>query len=251
MLALLLPLLLAAAPFEGGATLPAPLGRIGDVVEAPSSGGYPPEEKVLLATLPGCGREQALHLSRFLSGVALAGGQIQQWLEGVGDGAPQGLSKKLFGKTSRLIEAVRKAAQARPGEGGVCEKPVPAEEGWRLSLTEAPPKLCKNDASALDDHWFVVGTRPSKKSIAAVILVRPSHERAADRCRPRLSAVLFDADGVARLRYHADYGGELSAELLGDRCQAVSFTFAPKLSAFEAAFRRGGRGCTGAVKKQQ
>ena len=65
--------------------------------------------------------------------------------------------------------------------------------------------------------------------------LQPAPEDAADRCRPRLSAALFDASGKVRFRYHADFAGAVSAELIGDGCRGVAFTYDAAAAEFRPA----------------
>ena len=78
---------------------------------------------------------------------------------------------------------------------------------------------------------------------AALVWVSGAPEGAKDACRPRLSVSFHDARGRARLRYHADFGGALSVELLGDRCQMVRLTFDAASNHFQPSLEPGGHGC--------
>ena len=230
--------------------IPAPLGRIGDVVEPRPAGGLPGDElAVELAGFPGCTRRQLAYLSRFLlMGAAGAGEQIQHWL----DGQPR-LQKRLFGGKRRLAEAVDRARTGSFHEGRACrmEAGVGADvvlaRGATLTIDEAPPALCKLERgpAAQGGAWlFTAGPpgRVTRRDFTGAVWLAPA-TLASEGCRPRLSAALFDAGGTARLRYHADFGGELRAELLGDACRLVDFRFDPSSRAFVAteSFRKGCR----------
>lgn len=239
MVALVFSVLVAAAPAWDYTPLRAPLGFVGDVVGPPPSGGVEGGEKAVTLQLPGCDRPQTINLSRFLSGASLAGSQLQAWLESKGPGAPEKLEERLFGKHHRLVETLAKAARARPAEQGACTESSLAK-GFALLLTRAPVS-CKPAKGPLGTYWFVDADHP--RQVSAAIHIAAADEKAPDRCRPRLSAVLFDTKGIARLRYHADFGGVLEAELLGHRCQAAAFVFEPQTNAFRATPRSVGPGC--------
>ena len=76
---------------------------------------------------------------------------------------------------------------------------------------------------------------------AALVRWGPSAGKGADRCLPRLVAVLFDKKGAARIRYDADFGAAAGGALLGDaKCQ-ISFAF----DAANEVFHPSRRGCKG------
>ncbi|MHB8879078.1 MAG: hypothetical protein ACYC8T_35710 [Myxococcaceae bacterium] len=232
--------LLTAAPDAGKAEVEgplAPLGRVGDVIEEPRQGGYPANEQVLVTTFEGCPREQAVNLSRFVSGVAEAGAQLQAWLEGKGPKAPRGVEQKLFKGKKRLLEAVRRAWQSTPVQGLACPLPLLAD-GWKLGVDKAP-KPCPLDAGTGPQPLHLFGlVGKGAAPLTAVVSVLPSPEGRADRCRPRLSAVLFDDGGRARLRYHADYGGGLEVTVVGDSCQELDLTLDPGTQRFTPVVRK-------------
>ncbi len=223
-------------------SLPAPLGRIGDVVEPLPAGGLPGDElAVVLRGFPGCDRQQIVWLSRFLwMGAAGAGEQIQHWL----DGQPA-LQKRLFGGARPLAEAVDRARAGSFHEGRACRMKagvgvdVVLAQGAELTLDEAPPSLCKLERGPVEQGgaWFFTGNwqgSVKRRDFTGAVWLAPA-SLASDGCRPRLSAALFDAKGTTRLRYHADFGGALRAELLGDRCRSVEFRYDPSSRAFTAA----------------
>ncbi|MBI3185056.1 MAG: hypothetical protein HYZ28_23190 [Myxococcales bacterium] len=234
--------------------IPPPLGRIDDVLRPPPEGGLPADERVAVGRLAGCEEPQALFLTRFVSGAALAASQIQAWLESKGPDAPLGLERRLFGGRPRLAEAVRRAQSGVPTEEVPCP-PLPLLDGWKLRAKRAPARLCRGERAgpggihafveqggtgssrpklstlpasrSLSPRPFEGGARPGRKAVSVTALVHlsPAPLGRAERCRPRLSAVLFDEGGHARLRYHADYGAALSVELLGDGRLTVELTF--------------------------
>ncbi len=235
--ALALGWVIAAAPppagFDGP---PPPLGRVGDVVEPVQPGGYPSNERVELVTLPGCPRPQALRLSRFVAGAAEAGAELEAWLAAPGPGAPPGLARKLFDDPRALGETVKRARQSGPVQGAPCD-PLPARDGWKLVPARAPSKLCKAKAASPAGGPDFAFSLPGQQAVSAVVRMRPAPSRQADRCRPRLSAVLFDLSGKARLRYQADFGGGLEVELVGDRCEELALVFDAAAQKFRAVPR--------------
>lgn len=208
-----------------------PLGRIGDVVQPVPAGGRPGSETIVTATFPGCDEPRALYLSRFmLMGAARAGEQVQQWLT-----KEPAIRKKLFGKKDRLAEALAKARQSTHHEGAGCQKVqgtfrhVELPQDGRLEWAEAPALLCKLERGPVEKGGIWLFTTPTQKNVkrkdfGAAVALAPAAE-GQDACLPRMSAVLFDDAGKARLRYHANFGGALQVVLVGDKCRAVVFNF--------------------------
>ncbi len=214
--------LLSAAPAAPAwPSLSPPLGHLGAVVEPVPAGGVP--EHTLVATFPGC-EPQAISLLRALGGTARAVEQLQGWLDSV-----PGLEKKLFARPGALAAVVKHLADARWSGQRACAAP-PLAEGFKLGLTSPPAKWCPVPADAVTgDFWFNGGSRA-----AAAIEVQPG---SAKPCRPRVSVVLFDAAGTARVRLHADWAGVSSVTLVGDRCQVVDFTFSTDKQLFEPTLK--------------
>jgi len=220
-------LVLAGAPRAAPEPLPvisAPLGHIGDVVQPVPQGGLPEGEKPLPVTWADC-QPQVIYLARMLGGTARAVEQFDQWLSQ----APAA-KKKLFGKRDALGDTIKLMRDSDRVPKKLC-KPPKLKDGFKLALDRAPAKLCADtdEKRQQGDFWFFTG-----KKAAAVIHVLPGEK---DACRPRISTVLFDSKGRARVRFHADYGGPLSAELLGDGCNAVDFTFAEVPQQFRATWK--------------
>lgn len=216
MISFALAMVLAAPPAAPLPEISAPLGHIGNVVEAVPKGGLPVADRVLVLKLEGC-EPQAVYLMRYLGGAARALEQLQQWLDA------SGLERKLFARKSVLSGVMRHLSDSRAEDEKAC-KSAPLADDWRLAL-DAPPKLCPAEAGrTLGDFWFKTKGVP-----AAVVQVSRG---APDVCRPRLSAVLFDPRGIPRVRLHADWGGEMSATLLGDKCQQVDYTFNKEKQSF-------------------
>lgn len=225
--------LLAAEPVKPLPMLPAPLGRLGTVVGAPLTGGTPGEEKVVQGKLDGCDREQALFLTKLVSGTLLAVEQLQDWLN-----LTPGLEKKLFAK-GKLAEVVRLVSASAAADQKLCA-PAPLIDGFKLELARAGARLCPADQGwRTGDFWW---TNAGKQAAAVALTASP--EGAKDRCRPRFSVVLFDKSGVARIRLHADYGGAASISVLGDNCVGFDFTFDEGTQAFVPTWRSA-KGCKG------
>lgn len=190
--------------------IPAPLGRMEGVVEPPPEGGLPAGEKVVVTRLSGCEREQAIYLTRFLAGVLLAASQVQSWLQSTGEGAPLRLEKKLFRGRDALSQAVGRSRRAT-----------------------LESDLRAGDWSRGGSFIFQLGTTPSRP-VAAVAQLSPGEP---DRCLPKLSAVLYDDRGTARLRYQAS-GAAPRVELLGDGCQVVELTLDEKSASFRPFLKK-------------
>ncbi len=226
MLLLTLTLLAAAAPVKPLPLLPAPLGRLGNFVDAPPPGGLPADEKVMVGKLDGCDRDQAFFLTRAVSGALAALQQLQDWMV-----QTKGLEKKLFA-TGKLAEVAQNVAASTATDEKLCASPV-LVDGFKLDLTRAAGKQCPVEKGwRLGDFWWAKGGKPF-----AVVALSASPEDSKDRCRPRLSVVLFDKSGVARIRLHADYGGVASISLLGDKCVGLDFGFDEGARAFVPTWR--------------
>ncbi len=232
-LPVLFPLLLLGAPFVTQLQLDrlpgpsAPLGRVGDVVGTAPEGGTSPLERVEIAALEGCEKVQAINVTHFLQGAIEAGTQLQEWLARAG--APIELEQKLFGRgVQPLIGAIRRARTGSPSEALFCGG-LPLEEGWKLGLKQAPAKLCagkRGPGARGGAFWFAKsGETKQPGAVTGLVQLTPAPSGAADRCRPRLSAALFDDAGKVRFRYHADFGGEVSAELEGEEGRTLRFNF--------------------------
>jgi hypothetical protein len=137
--------------------------------------------------------------------------------------------------------------RARQGdfiEGERCR--ASPKQGWKLELGSLPKSLCaaKRPLPGVGEFWFATAQSAKEKAdgraLTAVVRVAPAATGAADRCRLRLSAALFDDQGKTRLRFHADYGEALEVELLADAC-AVEFVFEASAQAFRARPAKGTR----------
>ena len=214
---MLLPLLaslsFAAAPPPALGEISAPLGHIGNVVDAPPKGGVSDSDKVVLPKWEGCtaAEPQGVYLMRFMGGAGRVIEQLQQSLD-----RGTGAEKKLFSRKGVLTEVMKQLSSARFELKVAC--PASALiDGYKLDLPTAPKKWCDAKADATDgEFWFFANGKPS-----AVISVQKGE---ADVCKPRLSTVLFDAKAAPRVKIHADWGGAMSTTLIGERCQIVEYT---------------------------
>jgi len=244
-------LLSLSAHAEGPGLPPvgAPLGHIGEVVEPVPSRGLPGGETVTVARFPGCEREQAIHVSRFLHlGAAGAAETLQAYL----DGNPN-VARWLFGKERPLARAIDRARGGRFTEGRACRPKggafldVGVAQDGKLTLTSAPPLLCtlERGPSGQGGTWWFTD-RSSKRirarDLSGVVGLAPAPDGASDRCRPRLTAALFDDTGTVRFRYHADYGGEVRAEVIGRSCRTLELRFDPGTQRFNPR-KIVGKGC--------
>lgn len=227
---LCLALLTISVAAPGSPSLPpvgeisAPLGHIGNVVDAFPKRGVSDSDKVVTPSWAGC-EARGVYLMRFLGGASRAVEQLQQSLDRV-----SGSEKSLFGRKGVLAEVMKQLSASR-FEPKVACAPSPLAEGYKLQLAVAPQKWCEAGSEATSDgeFWFFANGRP-----AAVISVQKG---GVDSCLPRLSTVLFDAKGVGRVRLHADWGGAMSASLAGERCRLIDYTLDPSRQVFVPAWK--------------
>lgn len=226
MLTLFASLVLTAAPPvppPAPGEISAPLGHIGNVVDVIPQGGSLDSDKVIAPKWEGC-EPKGIYLMRFMGGAGRALEQLQQSL----DRAP-GAEKKLFARKAVLTEVMKQLSASR-FELKVSCTPSPLAEGYRLELAAAPKKWCEAKSDATEgEFWFFAKGKPS-----AVISVQRG---GAEACKPRLSTVLFDARGLARVRLHADWGGAVAATLAGDRCQVIDYSLDPGKQVFTPAWK--------------
>lgn len=217
-------LALHAAPPAPAPVLPAeigaPLGHFGNSVAEPPTGGTSDADRSVVLGWPNC-EPRAVYLMRFLGGATRAVEQFQQSLD-----HGTGSEKKLFGARKAVLTEVAKGLAAAKFEPKVaCDAPV-LLDGFKLTLTAAPKKWCPAKADATTgDFWFFAAGKP-------VMVVQISRGAEGSSCQPRLSAVLFDAKAAPRIRMHADWAGELSATLVGEKCQDVEYPFDKEKQAF-------------------
>lgn len=209
----------AGAVAAEGPVLSAPLGHIGDVLTDVPAEGYPGTERVFTATFPGCERPQAVWISRFLMGTAVAGAQVHMYLA-----KQPALMKKLFGKSEALADAIQRSRRTTAADNACVPDP-----SWQLSAAaRTGANTCKAPVITVPgDHLFI-----EKGKVAAVVRLSSAADDAKDRCRPKLSALLTDNKGAPRFAFHADYGGVLTAEVFGDACEQLTFNFDEQTQSF-------------------
>ena len=207
---MLLALILAVAPPPPAlGEISAPLGHIGNVLDALPKGGMSDSDKVIAPKWEGC-EPQGVYLMRFMGGAGRALEQLQQSL----DRSP-GSEKKLFSRKAVLTEVMKQLSNSRFELKTTCTAST-LIDGWQLDLVAPPKKWCDAKADASEgEFWFFTSGKPS-----AVISVQKG---GTNLCKARLSVTLFDAKSAARVRLHADWGGAVSATLVGDRCQLVDY----------------------------
>lgn len=213
--------LLAAEP-QPLPTIRAPLGHVGGAVEPLPEGGLNPQDQPVVLATPTC-EPTVVYLTRYVGGTLRALEQLQQWLDRAQ------LEKRLFKRPGVLGEVLRHVSEAHREPKKSCA-PLALEEGFKLGLTEAPKKLCAAPVDqATGDFWFMGPSGPA--AVTSVVAGSP------EVCKPRLSVVLFDPRGQARVRVHSDWGGAISANLLGDSGQCVDFSFREQQQEFVATLR--------------
>lgn len=214
MLSLLLVVLSAPpAPPPLPGDVPAPFGHYGAVVGDPPTGGVTEADRSVQPAWESC-PAQAVFLVRAMSGTIRALEQLQQSLD-----ATPGVEKKLFARKAVLTEVLRHLSGAAWAPKVPCAA-SPLADGYRLDLAQAPKKWCDAKGAQDGEFWFFTRGKP-----AAVVSVRPGGETSP--CKPRLSVTAFDPKGAARVRVHADWGGAVTAALVGDRCQLLDYQFDP------------------------
>ena len=221
---LLLSMVLTAAPPPPLGEISAPLGHIGNVVDALPVGGVSDSDTVVAPKWEGCDPPQGVYLMRFMGGASRALEQLQQSL----DRSP-GSEKKLFGRKAVLTEVMKQLSGSRFELKSSCAEGELAD-GYKLTLTTPPKKWCDAKADAGDgEFWFF-----AKAKAAAVISIQKGR---VEVCKPRLSIVLFDARGAARVRLHADWGGAMSTTLIGEKCQVVEYALDADKQAFPPVWK--------------
>ena len=222
MFTLVASLLLSAAPPPTLGEISAPLGHIGNVVDAAPKGGVSDTDKVVALKWDGCevpGGEKAVYLMRMLGGAGRVLEQLQQSL----DRAP-GAEKKLFGRKAVLGEVMKQLSTSK-FEPRVSCTAAALVDGFKLEVAGQPRKWCDAKPDATEgEFWFLSGGKP-----AALISITKG---GTEVCKPRISTVLFDAKGAGRVRVHADWGGAMSTTMVGERCQWVEYTLDGERQAF-------------------
>jgi hypothetical protein len=184
----------------------APLGSLSDVVGLVPPGGLRGNERTELVRFEGCAADQILYVQRFAANAALVGHKLEQWLNA--NRLPKGwaVSKK---DLRTAIEGIR---QSVSGHSKSC---VRLAYGWKILGVEN----CTGVSNTIPfEH-------PKTKRLTALVHVAPPDRAQPERCRPRISAILFDAGGRERLRYHVDFQDQESAELVIDRGRVLEVRF--------------------------
>jgi hypothetical protein len=208
--------LLAVTPLAPLPDVPAPLGRLdGVLVEKDTAPKL--NEKIVSAQLKGCDHPVPLHVTRFVSGVMFALQQLLEWMA-----KTPGLEAQLYQRKGVLGEVLAGLGRSLPGEVHAC-KPMAKDAA-------AAPKLCPG--AGADEAWLLDGKRPAAQA---------RWEASSKECLPRITGVLFDDRSAVRVRYEADFAGEVKVTLMGDRCQNVVFSFDSQTQVFHAE-RRGCKG---------
>ncbi len=229
-------LALAAAPSLE--PIPVPFGHAGHVVSAP--GEDPGSGWRRVAAEPaGCGQQQQYDLDELLTAALRAAEQLQTWLD-----KQPGLEQRLFAAKFKLADLYSPGHPATPAEQHACKAP-PLADGYRL-IWAAVPKLCPGvTAGPWGDYWWTSENGASAVVQLSAPRVAPKADAGTElpfACRPRFSVVLFDPKGTARLRWNAEYLGNLSVSLLAESCQQIDFSLDLPSLAFVPA-QRWARGC--------
>lgn len=209
----------------------APFGYAGRIVT--EAGAAPAgSEKDVTVELPGCTTNQTYHLTVLVNSALEAVKQLQPWLE-----KQPGLEHRLFGESFKLADLQDFETVAIPAAKHACKAP-PLGTGFQLPWLTVP-KLCEGAiAGPWGDYWWTSRGAPA----IAVALTAPRSPKGPPEdppveCRPRLSVVLFDSKGAARLKWNAEYLGSLSVTLFGEKCQQVDFTLDVPSVAFVPVLR--------------
>lgn len=162
---------------------------------------------------------RGVSIMRAMGGALTTVERVQAWFK-ENPGAEAALFKK-----DTLAAAMKHVSAGVPSTSTPC-KPWAAND-WQFAPTD-PGKLCESKKPpSVTERYLTVKGRAS-----SAIQVRP----AADPCMPRVSIALFDQKGKTRLLVHADFGGVMSATVVGDRCR-VDFTYEPSIEAFKADWK--------------
>jgi hypothetical protein len=211
---------LLAAPSLGELPpLTAELPSLKDLPKPAGQGGQNAGEHLVTMKTTACAEGAQLDVTRVVQVALRTVERLQGWLD-----ANPGLEEKLFATRGQLGEVAKLAAGSRVEPGGFCTLPV--DEKWKLSPPAVLPATCKGGkggAAGLSTWWSHGG----KPAIASKV---SSHTG----CKPRVSMVLFDQAGKARLKFHSDLENPPSFTLLGDQCRNVDFAFDEKANGFTA-----------------
>lgn len=145
--------------------------------------------------------------------------RVQTWFK-----ENPGVEAKLF-KKDTLAQVMKHVSVGTVSRHEPC-KPWGAAGEWQLPTAD-PGKLCEAKKPATSSLWFTV-----KGKASSAVQALP----AADACQPRVSIALFDPKGKTRLVLQADFGGVMSATVVGDACK-VDFSWDPSIEAFKPEWK--------------
>lgn len=145
--------------------------------------------------------------------------RVQTWFK-----ENPGVEAKLF-KKDTLAQVMKHASAGAVSRLESCKAWGAAGE-WQLPPTD-PGKLCEAKTPSTSRLWFAVKGKGS-----SAVQALP----AGDACQPRVSIALFDPKGKTRLVLQADFGGVMSATVVGDACK-VDFTWDPSIEAFKPEWK--------------
>lgn len=145
--------------------------------------------------------------------------RVQTWFK-----ENPGVEAKLF-KKDTLAQVMKHASAGAVSRLESCKSWGAAGE-WQLPPTD-PGKLCEAKTPSTSRLWFAVKGKGS-----SAVQALP----AGDACQPRVSIALFDPKGKTRLVLQADFGGVMSATVVGDACK-VDFTWDPSIEAFKPEWK--------------
>lgn len=164
---------------------------------------------------------RAISTMRAMGGALTTLERLQGWFK-ENPGAEAALFKK-----GTLGEVMKHTSAGVPGALTPCKPWAAGAPDWQFAPTD-PGKLCDaKQPPAASARYFTV-----KGKASSAVQVRP----AADPCQPRVSIALFDPKGKTRLVLHADFGGVMSATVVGDRCK-LDFVFDPETGAFKPEWK--------------
>ncbi len=146
--------------------------------------------------------------------------RVQRWLD-----ENPGAEARLF-KKGTLGVVMKHVSQGAFTALVPCKTVAPVE-GWKWPASDFG-KLCTSELAAPPVEQFMT----VKNVPSSAMIVRP----AATACQPRLSVAMFDPKGKTRAVLHADFGGVMSAVVVGDRCQ-LELVYDPNLEAFKGEWK--------------
>jgi|JI10StandDraft_1071094.scaffolds.fasta_scaffold61097_1 hypothetical protein len=146
--------------------------------------------------------------------------RVQSWFK-----ENPGVEAKLF-KKDTLTQVMKHASAGAIARLEPCTQ-WGALADWQFPSTD-PGKLCIwKRIEAGPARWFAVKGKGS-----SAVRALP----ATDPCQPRVSIALFDPKGKTRLVLQADFGGVMSATVVGDACR-IEFTWDPTIEAFKPEWK--------------